>query len=262
MSYSDILIKLQEAILSELEDPPKSFLQEIKEPLFNSKEELFKIYYNGYRKRLAEMVFNDFPVLRNYLGDKCFSALVEHYINAKPSKEYNARWYSSGLIQFMQENTPLIKYDRSIDLAKFEKELADCFDANDMTISNISILEKINQNKWPDLRFKFHPSVSLRIFIAGTARIFENGGGIESITSSKEEGFEHILFWRKNNECFYRITSELEYLILIDILKGVKFKDACSNAAFQKHTNNIENIIAEFLLNWFNDCLITELIFE
>jgi len=260
MSYSDFLSKMQQAILSDDERTTPIFLQSISEPALHSKNDAFGVYYNGYRRRLAEFLSNDYPVLRNILGDESFGSLVENYINICPSKNYNARWYSSGLVDFMRNHAPWREERVAIDVAQFEKCLADSFDAKDVECLNILALQQIDPHEWPELRFRFHPSVFLHKLAAETATIYESHGENLHENTINITDSEGVIFWRKNNKCFYRQVNDIEYLSLREAFSEMKFKDLCSMVSYQQNCNDIEGFMSSLLVQWFNDSIIIEII--
>ena len=252
---------MQHAILSDDEQTIPIFLQSINEPTLHNKNDAFGVYYNGYRRRLAEFLSNDYPVLRNILGDESFGSLVENYINICPSKNYNARWYSSGLVDFMRNHSPWSEEREAIDVAQFEKCLTDSFDAKDVDCLNILALQQIDPHEWPELRFRFHPSVFLHRLAAETAIIYETHGENYHKNATIVADDEGVLFWRKNNECFYRNVNDIEYLSLKETFSEMKFKDVCSMVSYQQNYNDVESLMSSFLVQWFNDSLIIEVFF-
>ena len=258
MPYSDFLTKMQKAILSDDEKTIPIFLQSINEPPLHNKVDAFGVYYNGYRRRLADFLSNDYPVLRNFLGDESFGSLVENYINICPSKNYNARWYSSGLVDFMRDHSPWCEEGVAIDIAQFEKCLADSFDAKDVECLNISALQQIDPHEWPELRFRFHPSVFLHKLAAETINIYESHG--ENLQENARIITDNtgVIFWRKNNKCFYRKVNDIEYLSLKETFSEMKFKDICSMVSYQQNCNDVESLMSNFLVQWFFDSLIIQ----
>ena len=52
-----------------------------------------QIYANAYRTRLYEVLANDFPVLRTFLGDTSFEQLSDAYVRGYPSKSFTLRGF-------------------------------------------------------------------------------------------------------------------------------------------------------------------------
>ncbi len=230
----------------------------IKDSPRTDRANLFAVYYNAYRSRLAEFLSNDFSILRIHLGEGAFGQLVEDYIESTPSRQPNARWYGTRLPDFMCETPPWRANKSAIDLAKFERALANAFDAADSPVAGIQSLRDTRPNKWPQLTFDFHPSVMLLDLCGGTAQIYE------ALTDGKQPpvlrtGEQAILFWRNDGQAFYRIVAEDERLALIEARQGKTFGEICALLAFQRNDEDVTQRAAAFLSQWFADGLIARL---
>jgi hypothetical protein len=219
---------------------------------------LFAVYYNAYRLRLAEFLSNDFPILRIHLGEEAFGRLAEDYIESAPSWQPNARWYGTRLPNFMRKTPSWRTNKNAIDLAEFERALANAFDAADSSQAGIDSIRDTRQNGWPQLTFDFHPSVTLLDLGGGTAQLYE------ALTEGKQlpvllEGTETILFWRNDGQAFYRVVAEDEHLALIEAMQGKTFGEICALLAFQRNGEDVTQRVAGFLSQWFADGLIAQL---
>ncbi len=90
MNLAELQDRIQSAILA-VNPAGREALTAVSDSQRAARTELFLIYYEGYRRRLAEFVSNDYPTLRKHLGDEFFGALVEGYIRSAPSRDRNAR---------------------------------------------------------------------------------------------------------------------------------------------------------------------------
>ena len=95
------------------------------------RETLFGVYRNAYRVRLSEFLAEDFPALKVFLGEDDFASLSQDYIDARPPRRRNARWFTSELPDFMAASETWRAAARAISLALFERALTDAFDAAD-----------------------------------------------------------------------------------------------------------------------------------
>lgn len=230
----------------------------------------FEVYADAYRYRLAEFLSNDYPVLRNALGDDEFGALVEAYIEAMPSLHQNARWYGYRLPQFMRETEPWSARRAWYDLAHFERALADAFDAADADVLDIESLATTPAEEWPRLRFQFHPSVALLRFAAGTVANYAEAvaddaeplphlSAVRVAAELVPQVEEVILVWRKEGQSFYRSLDEDETLALHEIQDGKTFGEMCSLLAFRHVDEDVSAVAANFLVAWFRDGLVASL---
>jgi hypothetical protein len=241
------IIRGDDAIADELNDSPRT-----------DRGTMFAVYYNAYRLRLAEFLSNDFSVLRSYLGDETFGQLVEDYIEATPSRQPNARWYGTQLPDFMDATLPWRTNTRAIDLAEFERALANAFDAADSLAVGIESLRDIDPRDWPNLTFAFHPSVTLLDLSNGTAQLYQALVEGNQPTESSH-GKETVVFWRSDGQSLYRILSEDERLALIEAKQGKNFGEICALLAFRINCEDVPLRAAGFLSQWFTDGLIARL---
>jgi hypothetical protein len=226
----------------------------------------FEIYADAYRFRFAGFLSNDYPALRNALGDEDFGALVEAYIEAVPSQHRNARWYGHRLPEFMAETNPWRDRRGSIDLARFERALADAFDAADADILNLDAIALVPPEDWPNLCFEFHPSVVLLTLVQGTVARFAIASDEEAPSQASSEvdsasgGDETILVWRNEGQSFYRLLGDDETLALNEAQAGRSFGEVCGLLAFRNPDEDVTALAATFLAAWFRDSLVSSLL--
>jgi hypothetical protein len=236
----------------------QSILASIVDSRRTDRATLFAVYHDAYRLRLAEFLSNDFPILRVHIGEEAFARLVEHYIESTPSRHPNARWYGTRLPDFMQKTAPWRTNRRAIDLARFERALAEAFDAPDAPISTIDALRDIRVEDWPRLAFEFHPSLRLLVVAGGTAQIYA-AVAEEEEPPAVQQCEEAILFWRNDGQSVYRPVADDERLALTEAGQGKKFGDVCALLAFQRYGAGVTQRVAGFLSQWFADGLVTRL---
>ncbi|MGD9657647.1 MAG: putative DNA-binding domain-containing protein [Methylocystis sp.] len=255
MTLAELQDRFQAGILNEEAIAPGFVVNSKK----TNAETLFAVYHNAYRLRLAEFLSNDYPVLRNYLEDEDFGSLVEAYILSAPSRVRNARWYGARLPEFMRTHARLENDIQAIDLARFERALADAFDAADGPRLSIGVLAAVSAEGWPSISFKFHPSCELLDLAVGTAALYEavrDGQELPLI----DEGEEHVLFWRSSDhQSCYRLVSPDERLALIEASAGKSFAEICSLLQFQGSGENVAARAGEFLTQWFAAGIISRL---
>lgn len=259
MSLAKIQARFQAGVLAGEKRREAAILDSIRNSARADRETLFGVYVDAYRLRLAEFVSNDFPVLRQRLGDEAFGDLVEDYIRSAPSRQRNARWYASRLPDFMCETARWRENQSACDLARFERALADAFDAADAPALAIDALREFGAEDWPRLAFAFHPSVTILDLAAGTAQLYEalvETGEAPTVRDSEET----IIFWRSDGESVYRRIAEDERLSIMEAKKGKRFGEICALLAFQRDDETIMQRVAGFLSQWFADGLVTSLV--
>lgn len=259
MTLAELQAQFQSNVLGELPQP--DFLRRLSPPArADSIEQTFAVYHDGYRLRMVEFLANDYPILREALGDEDFSALVLDYVAAQPSRWRNARWVGAGLPEFMRTTPPYAECAVLCGLAALEAALSRAFDCADETPLAVEILGVTAQEDWPRLRFAFHPGVALIEIPAAALACYEAAQKEETpdLEACGEESLS-LLVWREGLDVQYRPLDALEALALREALGGAPFGQICSLLAFGRPEDLSEDLTmtaAGFLLGWFNEGLI------
>jgi hypothetical protein len=256
MRLAALQTAFQEMILNGSQEVPDSIMPSRRQ----AAAERFAIYQAGYRLRLAEYLANDYPVLHNVLGDEGFGALAEAYIEARPSSHRNARWYARDLPDFMRLPGPWQDIKAAIDLASFERALADAFDAADADMIEAAALAEVAAEDQPHLCFAFQPGLTLLNLMQGTLAAYEAASaGLDAAAPSGMDE-ECVLVWRgRSQQSFYRCLEEDEALALDAARAGGTFAAICGLLALRLPEEAAANQAAFFLIRWFGDGLIAGL---
>lgn len=252
------LVELQSKFQAGILAGDRSILASIVDSPKSDRATLFSVYHDAYRIRLAGLLSNDYPMLRNRLGDDVFGRLVEDYISSAPSRQRNARWYGARLPDFMQAAPQWRPNQEAIDLARFERALSDAFDAAEAHSVSIDALADVRAEDWPRIAFEFHPSVALFDLARGTAQIYAALAD-EDDPPPIQQGEEAIIFWRNDGQSFYRPVAEDERLALTEARRGETFSDICALLAFRGSDEGLTQRIASFLSQWLAEGLVTRL---
>ncbi len=260
MKLAQIQALFQSNVLGET--PEEKFLAHLKPPARAEKiEDVFAVYHDGFRLRMAEFLSHDYPVLREALGDEAFGAIAEAYVSAHPSRHRNARWFGAGLPEFLRRTPPFAGERFLCGLAALEEGLSRSFDAADSSVLPVEILGVTPQEDWPRLCFGFHPSVALIEAPLAALRCYEavqeEQADFDPADCADEEAA--ILVWRHGLEVQYRVINELEALALREALREKPFGEICALLAFSRPGEPAEDLAVEaanFLGSWFADGLI------
>jgi len=95
---------LQEAIMQgeRIDSRPVEWIRE--KANFSAEKQL-GVYVNAYRWRLFDIVAEDYPVLRAYLGEERFGLLINDFISAVPPQHFNIARYAALLPAYQQAHT-------------------------------------------------------------------------------------------------------------------------------------------------------------
>ena len=257
MSLTQLQERIQSAIL-DAQPPNREALDAIRDSRRADRRDLFLVYHEGYRRRLAEFISNDYPTLREHLGDECFGSLVEAYIGCMPSRNRNARWYASRLPDFM-ESRDQWRHDRlACDLARLELALLDAFDAADADAIGVDALSEIPESDWPTLQLHFHPSLRILDLGAGAAARYAFLNDNAKEMPPLGDGRERIGVWRFEGDVFHRTLDADENLALANLLHGASFAGACAEVAASNADGDIVARVAGFMVQWFSEGMVTE----
>lgn len=256
MSLAQLQQRIQAAILA-TQPPDREALDEIRDSRRADRRDLFLVYHEGYRRRLAEFISNDYPTLREHLGDESFGALVEEYIGCMPSRDRNARWYASRLPDFMESRDRWRDAHLACDLARLERASLDAFDAADADAIDVDALSRIAESDWPTLQLHFHPSLRILDLRAGVAAryafLYANGGKPPILA----DGRERIGVWRFESDILHRSLDTDEAIALTNLLNGDSFAFACAQLAESSADERVVARIAGFMAQWFAEGMVT-----
>ncbi len=256
MKLAELQAKFQDAIIGD----DRAILEAVNSSRRLDRAARFAVYSEAYRLRLAGFLAEDYRVLRNAIGDEAFGALVEAYIEATLSHHPNARWYARQLPEFMRRAEFLRDRGEWIDLAAFERALADAFDARDAKAREIGALASVPSDAWPRLRFGFQKSLALLTLSRGTIAAYEAAAADDPLPrTGAGAGEETVLVWRdRGQQVLHRILDEAETLALTEASAGKTFGEICSLLAFLDESDAVAERAAGFLTRWFADGLIID----
>lgn len=64
------------------------------------------VYVNAYRYRLNDITSEDYPALKNYLGERKFNDLIEDFVNNEKPNHFNIARYTLKLQKFLENKYP------------------------------------------------------------------------------------------------------------------------------------------------------------
>ncbi len=259
MKLVDFQSLFQARLLAGAGEADKPLLKKLRSsPRGATPETLLGVYQTGYRARLADFLSEDHPGLRTLVGDEAFEALIDDYIDARPARNPNARWFTTGLPDFMRESPRWRDDARALSMALFERAMVDAFDSADEAPLSVQALADFSPQDWPSLMFVFQPSVALLELTAGTLAAYSSAMSEEAAEGeeSPREGVEYAAVWRVNEESAYRELENDEYVALSEARAGHAFGDICQMAAFQQSGEIAPERLAQCLASWFEDGMI------
>lgn len=220
-------------------------------------EERVKVYVDGYRLRLLEVLEDNFTGLHALMGGEEFDRLGRAYIDAHPSTHPSVRWFSRHLADFLRGTPPYGSQPYLAEMAAFEWAQGLVFDAQDAPVAGIQTLTTVAPDAWADLRFILHPSVRFLVLewnIPAAWQVLEAG---EAPELRQAEAPATWLLWRADLLTHWRSLEADEAWALEAVQAGKNFGELCEGLCRWHESAGTAMQAASLLKRWLNDCLIT-----
>lgn len=219
------------------------------------------IYGDGYGFRLHDALSENYPAVHTLLGDEDFLRVAYEYMDSFPSKHFSLRFLGSQLEQFFIKNYADLPF--YAEMACFEWGLRKAFDAKNQDSIGIEVLQEIPIERWGELRFTFHESVSRMNLEWNTPQLW---AAIEAESDPiPPEKLEHPfawLLWRKGLVNHYRSLDVDEGWALDSALAGVEFESLCQGVCEWIDEEHAPARVAGFLGAWINEGLLIDIQYD
>jgi hypothetical protein len=135
--------------------------------------ERLSIYANAYYARLLECLGEEFPVLRQTLGDETFNGFAFDYLQRYPSQSYTLSKLGENFADYLADTRPAEADEGDvpvswpeflIDLATLEWTFSQVFDGPGVeheTLLTSDRLQAIDAEQWPAARLEVVPCLKL-----------------------------------------------------------------------------------------------------
>lgn len=247
------LYELQQQMMNYLIEDELTIAQQVEEHGGINRDARLHIYKNAYQMRLKETIDNDHELLGMYLGDDLFDQMVSGYIKAYPSNNTSLRNFADLLPQFLANHTPFKHYPLIGELAHFERLLMVAFDAADIERFTRDSLLSTPHEQWPELVFRFHPSVQVAHFKFNTVETWQ-ALKQEQAPEPATQIPNTWLLWRNTERLTqFRSISPQEYGLIAMMLNGRNFSDLCDDLLSQVPEEDVSQVALNYLLSWIDD---------
>jgi hypothetical protein len=229
-----------------------------------SSEFRLSLYANGYVVRLIEVLENDYPVLKEFLGEEAFFELCRLYIARHPSKFASLRWFGQHLPAFLRGEAPYDQTPYLAELAQLEWTLVDAFNASDQVSIEEGDVARVPVEKWPELSFAFHPSVHVFSYYWNILPLWQAHKEQKPFPDvEKLPAQESCLVWRRQLNTFFRTLPKDEAELLGAACQGADFSQLCELLSEDmreiQDPQEIPMRAASLLKTWIADTIVTEL---
>ena len=215
------------------------------------------IYANAYVSRLIEALESDYPVLRAMTGETAFYDLCRVYIQQHPSTYTSLRWFGKDLPEFLKNTDELFP----AEMAGFEWALVDAFNAADQSNVTEGDMAQVAPEKWPELRFEFHPSVRIVQFQWNILPIWQAHKENRVLPApEKLPESETCLLWRQELKTQFRTLESDEAAVLSAAQQGANFAELCEQLALNSdYPEEVALRAVGYLKTWLSQGLIAGL---
>lgn len=242
--YDESLTTLHTAILSGDNDAanPTEWIPSKRN--FSPADQL-NVYISGYRYRLFDMVDEDYPVLRHYLGKEKMNHLLESFIEATPSTSYTVSHFVLRLPEYIKQSNCLGKQTEAAhEIATAEAAMSELFDAKNTAPLTQADLSNITPETFLNQTLKLRPAAKLFTFHYNIDP-YITAYHEESPLDTLEQKPTHLLIYRDDETVWRLPLSERER----NLLQTLNHSKTLEHALETLHTNDNtaeEELVAEF----------------
>lgn len=241
--YQDELARMQNAIL--VGDVQQAAAEEWIVPKTNFKpDDQLSVYINGYRYRLFDIVIEDYPGLTHYLGKKAMAALVEKYIEATPSRDFNVVRYTRAFPEFVRGQADEFAYE----LAVLETNIVQLADMEETKVLGLSDIAHLTPENITDQKLHGRKALKLLHFAWPVNDYFD--AVIEDRVPDKpEKQTTYLAVYRHDDEMWRLGLEEQEYTLLTSLFAGLPVGEAFA-ASLTSDDQDVD-VLAGKLTDWF-----------
>jgi len=223
-------------------------------------EERVKVYVDGYRLRLLEVLQDNFTGLHTLIGDEEFDHLGRAYIDAHPSTHPSVRWFSRQLTEFLRHTPPYSADPWLAEMAAFEWAQGLAFDAADDPVLELPALAAVPPESWAELHFRFHASLQRLALAWNTPQAWTAMDAGEAPPELKPlQQPLPWLVWRRELTTRWRSLSEDEAWALDAAREGRNFAELCEGLCRWHAPEAVALQAVSHLKLWVNDGLVSHI---
>jgi hypothetical protein len=194
--------------------------------------ERLSVYANMYPARMCEALEADYPVIKHYLGQENWEALVSAYVHVHPSRHPNLNYLGQHFPAFVKKlnagevelpaNVPRPEIRERVfvqEMAELEQAITEVFDIEDSPQVNVDDLVRLPPEAWASAVFE--PIKALRV-LAFTHPV---NAYLHATKNDKEppriqRSQTYVAVYRKDYVVWRRELSRPQYRILKLLMEG------------------------------------------
>lgn len=215
---------------------------------FSAKKKL-SVYVNAYRIRLEESITEDFPVLKEYLGEEKFKTLVGDFVKNTTSTHYNLAKYSQKLHSFIKKR---LHGDRfSQEICELESSILEIYDQEETSplssknLNNLTEEDLLNSKLFPRKALKLHKfSHQINQYYQD---VMDKNNNHKKIKRDS-----YLVVFRDKNQIWRMPMEKNEFIILREIFAGKKIGEVLKSSIAQNPDD-----IKKWFSRWINNNLLS-----
>jgi hypothetical protein len=186
-----------------------------------------------------------------------FDARLDAYIDAHPSRHYSVRYYGAGVAELMAQPASGDAAPMLADLARWEWQLADVFDAPDDAALSADALTTVPAEAWAGVSFRFRASLR-RLDTCSNAVDYWRAARASAATPDEPRSTAAVswVLWRRGIATFFRSLDATERMALDAAAAGESFGAICERLAGCVADSGVALRAASLLRGWLAEELI------
>lgn len=186
------------------------------------REQQMEIYIDGYRIRLNQAIWIDYPATMELMGEKTFKTLVAFYVEQNPSTHFNLDRYPHPFASFIEGAQDDVFVS---DIAKLESEISQVFILQDTPALLQKQLAALRPEQFASLQLRPRGSGHLLQFFYPVHE-WLNAQRAEQTPAKPESAASYLYIYRHNNEVQREALSEAQFHLLQFLFNGLPLDSA------------------------------------
>jgi hypothetical protein len=209
-------------------------------------QEQLNVYINAYRWRLQEVVAEDYPVLKTYLGEARFAALIEVFVESENSEHFNIGRYALKLPDFIKTH---LSQDRfAHELCILETAICQLADPEETEALTPERLQYLTPDALFDSRIKQRTALQLLAFSYPVNAYYAASSQTQT-PMPPQKAASYLAVFRHDDTVWRMDLDEQEYRMLEMLFKGFSIGEALAELA--QAFPQEEATLSEKLSGWF-----------
>jgi hypothetical protein len=215
-----------------------------------------EIYATMYFVRLRDVLREDYPKVRTYVGDDAFDELASAFLRACPPTRASTRDVGEALPAFIKASRWGPESVGLSELASLERALIEVFDGPDSQVLKLERLRRMSPDDLLMLPLSVVPShvlLQLEHDVDCVWRALDVGAAGGAIDEQKTT----VLVWRKDLVSCFRAIDGVEASTLDQARSGETFGSVCAWLSEGRSVEEAAQMAHAILGRWVEDGLIT-----